>query len=86
MNKIKIIIFTLSTIIVSSCISNTKDKTESSSNQLKEEIESYLKEQIEAHEIPGLSVAVVKNNNLIYKGHFGVENLKNKTFGLIWPG
>lgn len=78
MNKIKIILFTLSTILVSSCISNINDKTEeSSSNQLKEEIESYLNEQIEAHKIPGLSVAVVKNNNLIYKGHFGVENLEN---------
>jgi len=78
MNKIKILVFTLSIILVSSCISNTNDETESYSNQLKEEIESYLKEQIDVHEIPGLSVAVVKNNDLIYKGHFGVENLENK--------
>ena len=61
-NKIKIIIFTLSIILISSCKKNTNHKTESSSNQLKKEIEFYLKEQIEAHEIPGLAVAVIKNN------------------------
>jgi len=79
MNKIKIIAFALSIILISSCKSDTNDKTEFSSNQIKEKIETYLKEQIQVHEIPGLAVAVVKNNKVIYKGYFGVENFDNKS-------
>ena len=77
MKKIKIIVFVLSIILISSCQSNTNDKTKSSSRQLENKIESYLKEQIKVHKIPGLAVAVVKNNKVIYKGYFGTENLEN---------
>ena len=77
MKKIKIIAFVLSIIVICSCQSNTTGKTKPSSKQLEREIESYLKEQIEVHEIPGLAVAVVKNNEVIYKGYFGTENLEN---------
>jgi len=75
----KIIVFVLSIILISSCQSNTNDKTKPSSKQLENEIESYLKEQIKVHEIPGLAVAVVKNNEVIYKGQFGIENFEDKT-------
>jgi CubicO group peptidase (beta-lactamase class C family) len=79
MKKIEIILFIISIFLISSCQSNTNDKTKSSSKQLENEIESYLKEQIKVHEIPGLAVAVVKNNEVIYKGYFGAENLENNT-------
>ncbi len=78
MNKIKIIVFVLIIIVINSCKRNINKKIEFASNQKKEEIESYLNEQIKIHEIPGLALAVVKNNKVIYKGYFGVENFKKK--------
>jgi len=79
MKKINIIAFVLTIIVVSSCQNNAKSKTMSSSKLLENEIKSYLKEQLKVHEIPGLAVAVVKNNEVIYKGYFGTENLENNT-------
>lgn len=79
MKKIKIIVLVLSTIIIISCKENRNNKISATENQLKEDINTYLKEQIQVHEIPGLAVAVIKNNEVIYKGYFGVENLENKS-------
>ena len=79
MGKLKTMLFVLLILLISSCQNLTKDKKESSSKQLENEIEPYLKEQIKVHEIPGLALAVVKNNKVIYKGYFGTENFENNT-------
>lgn len=79
MNKIKIIVLVISTLLVVSCKEIKNDKIPTTSNQLKNNINTYLKEQAQVHEIPGLAVAVVKNNEVIYKGYFGKENLENNS-------
>jgi len=76
MKVIKILLAVLSIILISSCKNN---QTSTASNQLKEEVNTYLKEQIQVHLIPGLAVAIVKNNEVVYKGYFGVENFENQS-------
>ena len=79
MHIIKTVVLVLSTILIISCKENKNNKISATSNQLKEDINTYLKEQIQVHEIPGLAVAVIKDNEVIYKGYFGVENLENRS-------
>ena len=38
-------------------------------NNLNNEITTYIKEQIQIQEIPGIAIAVIKDGNLIYEKH-----------------
>ncbi|RBW57125.1 serine hydrolase [Tenacibaculum sp. E3R01] len=71
MNKILIPIL-LSIFLNISCQNTIQEK-----KNLK--IDSFIKEQIKVHEIPGLALAVIKNGELMYEGYFGKANLKNNS-------
>ncbi|MCX8130379.1 MAG: cyclic peptide export ABC transporter [Clostridia bacterium] len=43
-----------------------------------EEVESFIKKQMKAGKIPGLSVAIVKEGKPVYKKNFGYADLKEK--------
>ena len=73
MTKIKSIVFLLSLIFIYSC---EKSSTE---NRMKKEIETYLKEQMQMQQIPGLALGVIKNGKIIYEGYFGLADLENNT-------
>ncbi len=76
MKKISLII--LIVIVLFSCKENKTSNKEIVANSVNNKIEEYLKQQQKIHEIPGMAVAVIKNNETIYKGYFGVENLETK--------
>ncbi len=42
-------------------------------------VESWLNEHIEYHKIPGMSVGIVYDQDLIYAKSFGYSNTENKT-------
>ncbi|MFT5761278.1 MAG: tetratricopeptide (TPR) repeat protein [Polaribacter sp.] len=71
MNKIKLLAVLLSIFLNTSCQNNTLEK--------KLEIDSFIKEQIKVHEIPGLALGVIKNGKVIYEGYFGKADLKNNS-------
>lgn len=76
MKKLSLIIILMSVFI--SCKENKTSNKEEVKSSINNKIESYLKEQQKTHEIPGLAVAIIKNNKTIYKGYFGEENLDTK--------
>ena len=73
MTKIKSIVFLLSLILICSCEKSSTKK------ELKTEIETYLKEQIQIQQIPGLALGVIKNGKIIYEGYFGQADIENNT-------
>ncbi len=40
-------------------------------------IDTFIEEQINIHEIPGLALGVVKNGSIIYEGYFGKADVEN---------
>ena len=73
MTKIKSIALLLSFILICSCEKSSTEK------KLKVEIDTYLKEQIQMQQIPGLALGVIKNGNIVYEGYFGKADLENNT-------
>lgn len=73
MNKIKSIVILLIIFINVSCQNNTSEK---GLKNKKQEIESYLKTQIQLQEIPSLALAVIKSGEVIYEGYFGNTDLE----------
>lgn len=70
MIKIKSIIFLFSLFISCSYEENSTEK------EVKEEIETYLNEQIQMQQIPGLALGVIKNGRVVYEGYFGKADLE----------
>ncbi|WP_035096243.1 serine hydrolase domain-containing protein [Aquimarina megaterium] len=75
MNKIALLLLSILTLF--SCQKNTSEKVLKNEKQ---EIETYLKEQIKTHEIPGLALAVIKNGKVIFEGYFGKADLENNLY------
>tara|TARA_R110001592_G_scaffold22214_5_gene88669 strand:- start:6629 stop:8086 length:1458 start_codon:yes stop_codon:yes gene_type:complete len=73
MTKIKLTLLLLSLLFIYSCQKSSAEK------ELKNEIESYLTEQIQMQEIPGLALGVIKNGKVVYEGYFGKADLENNT-------
>ncbi|MEJ5102738.1 serine hydrolase domain-containing protein [Chryseobacterium sp. MYb328] len=48
-------------------------------NDLQKKIDHYLKETIEINEIPGASVAVIKNGKIIYQRYYGKGSIEENT-------
>ncbi|MBW2938066.1 serine hydrolase [Aureisphaera sp. CAU 1614] len=69
MKKVLLITFLLG-FIFKSC--QSKREIQSSKNL---EIEEYITEMMNNHSIPGLAVAVIKDNSIIHKGFYGTKNL-----------
>lgn len=45
-------------------------------NQLTDEIDQYVSQMMDVHEIPGLAIAVIKNGKVINKGYYGNTTLE----------
>lgn len=56
-------------------ISCTNPDKKTDSSELKNEIDHYLTKTMEVHNIPGLALAVVEGDNIIYKAYFGKATL-----------
>ncbi|WP_349351260.1 MULTISPECIES: serine hydrolase [unclassified Flagellimonas] len=59
-------------------ISCTNPDKKTDSAELKNEIDRYLTKTMEVHNIPGLALAVVEGDNIIYEGYFGKATLDSK--------
>lgn len=70
MNKILLVILVLVPVL-KSC-----QPKEENSLPKNPEIEEYISEVIDNHSIPGMAVAVIKDESVIHKGFYGTENLK----------
>jgi CubicO group peptidase (beta-lactamase class C family) len=57
-------------ILFTTCSQNPTHKNETS-----ERVDVYLQELVERMNIPGLTVAVTRNDSVIYTGSFGVRNV-----------
>ena len=64
-------------IISISTISFTKKKDQVKISELREEIDFYLKKTIDFHNIPGLALAVIQNDEVIFKDYYGKASLEN---------
>lgn len=51
-------------------------KKQSPKVELKQKIDSYLKQAIKTNQIPGLAVGVVKDGKIIFEAYYGKENLE----------
>lgn len=40
-------------------------------------IDNYLKEAIQANQIPGLAVGIIKDGKIIFEQYYGAENLED---------
>jgi CubicO group peptidase (beta-lactamase class C family) len=42
----------------------------------KDEIDIYLKKAMKLHNIPGLALAVIKDDKIVYENYFGISSLE----------
>jgi tetratricopeptide (TPR) repeat protein len=64
----------LSLLSLSICCFSQKKKNPKI--ELKQTIDNYLKQTIQANEIPGLAVGIVKDGKIIFEEYYGKENLE----------
>lgn len=64
----------LNLLFIISC-SNNKSNTSIKPKQFNKEIDSYILSLIEADQIPGMAIAVVKDGIVIHKKNYGVANI-----------
>ena len=50
-----------------------------SKNDLKQNIDNYVKEVIKINEIPGLAIAVIKNGKTVYEQYYGKGSILENT-------
>lgn len=74
MRTVKISTTLLLSLFTISCTNHTK---ETSSAELKNEIDRYLTKTMEIHNIPGLALAVVDGDKVVYEGYFGIATLES---------
>ncbi|RLK02289.1 serine hydrolase domain-containing protein [Tenacibaculum discolor] len=55
----------------------SNQKKENNTATIKNEIDSYLTKAMELHNIPGLALAVIKDDEIVYKNYFGESSLEN---------
>ena len=55
----------------------SNQKKENNTATIKNEIDSYLTKTMELHNIPGLALAVIKDDEIVYKNYFGESSLEN---------
>ena len=54
-------------------------KKENHLSELKSEIDTYLTKTIELHNIPGLALAVIHEDEVVYESYFGKASLEDNT-------
>ncbi|WP_276388947.1 serine hydrolase [Eudoraea chungangensis] len=74
MKKLLTIIFIVSII----SISFTYKKEQIKTSQLSGEIDFYIKKTIEQHNIPGLALAVIQDDEVIFKDYYGKASLEDR--------
>ena len=70
MTTTKLTLLLSSLLFIFSCEGNRKE------NDFKKEIETYLQEQIQMQQIPGLALGVIKNGKVVYEEYFGKSDLE----------
>ncbi|TLF45297.1 serine hydrolase [Maribacter aurantiacus] len=60
-------------------ISCSEPKEETNSTEVVKDVDAYLKNAIELHNIPGLALAVVKGDEVLYENYFGVASLNDSS-------
>jgi len=60
-----------------SCFSN-KNEIKSSEALNKNVLETYLKSMAQTHAIPGMAVAIIKDDQVYYQGYFGLADLESR--------
>ena len=60
--------------LISSC-ANRSAKTQAASDPAFDKIDSFLQSQLQAQNVPGISVAITKDDRIIYTKGFGVANV-----------
>lgn len=68
------ILFILLLFLSTSC---TNQKKKTTSTELKTEIDNYLSKTMRLHNIPGLALAVVEGDSIVYENYFGKASLEN---------
>ncbi|MDC1162006.1 serine hydrolase [Tenacibaculum sp.] len=61
-------------LFITSC-SESKKKVSIKSEQINKKIDTYILSLVQADEIPGMAIAVVKDGKIIHKKHYGVANI-----------
>lgn len=76
MKKLTPLFFLLLLLLYTSC---SNQKKNNNTVTIKNEIDTYLTKTMELHNIPGLALAVVEDNKIVYENYFGISSLeKNK--------
>jgi len=57
---------------------STSAQKNKSPQEIKKEIDTYLKAEMKAQQIPGLSYAIIRNGKIIYSGAYGLANVELK--------
>jgi CubicO group peptidase (beta-lactamase class C family) len=73
-NLSKITLIVCSLALISSC----KKDSSIHRSAIAEKVDSFLVSEVERLSIPGLTVAVVRNDSVIYSGAFGFKNINSK--------
>ena len=73
MNKIKLIVITVSILFGNLCVCQNIDNSLTSLN---EEINTYITEIITRHEIPGAAVGVIQNGKVIFENYYGLSSIE----------
>lgn len=73
MNRIKLVVITLSIMFSNLCNSqNIGNKM----NYTNKEIDTYITDIITRHEIPGAAVAVIQNGKVIFENYYGLSSIE----------
>ncbi len=71
MKVFKSLLILLFLLVAASCSNHNRTA------ELKLEINNYLNEAMESHKIPGLALAVIENDKVIYENYFGKASIEN---------
>ena len=59
------------------CISCSNQNKKTTSAKIETEIDDYLNKTMELHNIPGLALAVIKDDKIVYENYFGKASLED---------
>lgn len=71
-------VFQTISILLLLTLSCSNQKIENPSGDLKTEIDTYITQTMELHNIPGLALAVIEDGNVVYENYFGKASLENQ--------
>ena len=70
--------FVLVSLIILFALTFSNVTAQESSSQIEEKIDPLIQDVMKSYDLPGLAIAIVKDNKIVYAKAFGVKNLKTK--------